>query len=81
MGSWDLETSQLSGIIMRGPCSLLGLNYAVFMVKLIQSPEVSLQKFRCEKHDQALGRTSSPITKRRLPENPNLHNGRVSVFT
>ena len=55
---------------MRGPCSLLGLNYAVFMVKLIQSPQVSPQKFRCEKHDQALGRTSSPITERETAGEP-----------
>lgn len=48
---------------MRGPCSLLGLNYAVFTVKLIQSQKCPYRSSGV-KHDQALGRTSSPITKR-----------------
>ena len=67
-GTWRLHRCQ--EVIMRGPCSLLGLNYAVFMVKLIQSRQMSPQKFRCEKHDQALWRTSSPITERETAGEP-----------
>ena len=67
-GTWRPHSCQ--EVIMRGPCSLLGLIFAVFMVKLIQRPEVSPQKFRCEKHDQALGKTSSPITERETAGEP-----------